>query len=264
MRLDIENAAFSYDGTRTIFKELALSLSSGEIMAVIGPNGGGKTTLLRCMMGMLRFSEGRCLINGIDVRSMKATDFWKLVSYVPQQRSAQNTFTVFESILLGRGVGLGMFAKPGTADIEAAGRVMKELGLSSFANRDCGTLSGGEFQLVLIARAIVSEPELLILDEPESGLDFKNQLLVLETVRSLAERGIACIFNTHYPEHALQYADRALLLGGERPLSGSAAEVLTEENIEAAFGVKVLISEQTASDRRIKTVIPLYITGERK
>lgn len=260
MKLEIKDAAFSYNPERTIFDGLSLELNRGEVMAVLGPNGSGKTTFLRCMMGMLHFTKGGCSLNGEETRTMPAREFWRLVSYVPQQRSAQqNAYTVMESILLGRSGGMRLFARPGAADVEAAERVMEELKISHLKGRECRTLSGGEFQMTLIARALVSDPQLLILDEPESGLDFKNQLIVLSTIETLSKRGIACIFNTHYPEHAVNNADFALMMGREVPAFGRAKDVVNEENIEASFGVKVAVMEQETEGKRLTSVIPLAV-----
>ncbi|MBO4289752.1 MAG: ABC transporter ATP-binding protein [Lachnospiraceae bacterium] len=260
MKLEVKDAAFSYDEERTIFSGLDLELDKGQVMAVLGPNGSGKTTFLRCVMGMLYFTQGSCRLNGQETRTMPAREFWRLVSYVPQQRSAQqNAYTVLESIPLGRSGGMKMFARPGAADVEAAERVMEELKISHLQNRECRTLSGGEFQMALIGRALVSEPQLLILDEPESGLDFKNQLIVLNTIETLSKRGIACIFNTHYPEHAVNNADLALMMGREVPVFGRAKDVVNEENIEASFGVKVAVTEREREGRKLTSVIPLVV-----
>ena len=260
MKLEIRDAAFAYIADHPVFSCLDLELGDGEVMAVLGPNGSGKTTLLRCMMDMLHFTKGSCLLNGADVRAMPAREFWQRVSYVPQQRSAQqNAYTVMESILLGRSGGMRLFARPGAADIEAAERVMEELKIEGLKNRECRTLSGGEFQMTLIARALVSDPQLLILDEPESGLDFKNQLIVLDTIRKLSERGIACVFNTHYQEHAVNNADFALMMGQTVPVFGRAKDVVNEENIETSFGVKVAILQRETEGKHLTSVIPLTV-----
>ena len=260
MKLEIRDAAFSYVKERTIFSGLDLDLEDGRVMAVLGPNGSGKTTFLRCVMGMLYFTQGSCRLNGQETRTMPAREFWKLVSYVPQQRSAQqNAYTVLESVLLGRSGGMRMFARPGAADVKAAERVMEELKISHLKNRECRTLSGGEFQMTLIARALVSDPQLLMLDEPESGLDFKNQLIVLDTIESLSKRGIACIFNTHYPEHAVNNAGFALMMGRPVPVFGRAKDVVNEENIETSFGVKVAVTERETDGKKLTSVIPLAV-----
>ena len=117
--------------------------------------------------------------------------------------------------------------------------------------------------MILIAKALVSNPKLLILDEPESGLDFRNQLIVLNTLDRLKEKGISCIFNTHYPKHALQKADVSLILGGEKPIFGKTGEVVNEKNIENVFGVRAVINEMVVDGETIKNIVPLYVTGKK-
>ncbi len=260
MKLKVEHASFAYPNGRSIFKDLDLELDTGEIMAVLGPNGAGKTTLLRCIMGMLKWTRGRAYLDGDDTSQMSARSFWSRVSYVPQQRNAASPYTALESVLIGRSGEMGFFSSPSAQDREAAERVMEELGILKFRDRLCDTLSGGELQMVLIARAVVSEPRLLIMDEPESGLDFRNQLIVLDAMESLSRRGISCIFNTHYPKHALQRADRSLLLGDGEHYFGKTDDIVTEETVERIFGVKALIHEIQVGDEKIRNLIPLYVS----
>ena len=277
MILEVKNASFTYDKKlsgkgenngekdqgKYIFQNLDLEVKKGEILAILGPNGSGKTTFLRCLMGMLKWTSGKSYIDGKDTSSMSSREFWSKVSYVPQQRMANTSFTAFENILLGRSGQIAFFGTPKKEDREASEKIMEELGITKFRNRSCNSLSGGEFQMVLIAKALVSGPELLILDEPESGLDFRNQLIVLNTMDRLKEKGISCIFNTHYPKHALQKADCSLILGGEKPIFGKTAEVVNEKNIEEVFGVRAVINEMQVDGETIKNIIPLYVTGKR-
>lgn len=266
MKIQTENASFSYEnrkGGRTIFDKVNMSLDSGQIMAILGPNGSGKTTFLRCLMGMLKWTGGRSLFDGRDTNTMSPKEFWEKVSYVPQQRMATSGYSAFENVLLGRSGQVSFFGTPGKADIEAAEGIMEELGIIEYRDRTCSSLSGGEFQMVLIAKALVSAPKLLILDEPESGLDFRNQLIVLNTLDRLKEKGISCIFNTHYPKHALQKADVSLILGGEMPIFGKTGEVVDEKNIESVFGVRAVINEMVVDGETIKNIVPLYVTGRK-
>ena len=266
MRLRTEKASFAYPGKtgeekKFLFKDVNIDLESGGIMAILGPNGSGKTTFLRCLMGMLKWSSGKSYFDDRDTNSLSSKEFWSKVSYVPQQRMATSSFTAFESVLLGRSGQVNFFGTPKKADMEASEQIMEELGIIGLKDRYCNTLSGGEFQMVLIAKALVSKPELLILDEPESGLDFRNQLVVLNTMDSLKSKGISCIFNTHYPKHALQKADCSLILGGKQPYFGKTAEIVNEETIEDVFGVKAVINEMKVNGEVIKNIVPLYISS---
>ena len=268
MRLRTENASFAYPGKmgsekKYIFRDVDVELEGGGIMAILGPNGSGKTTFLRCLMGMLKWTSGRSLFDERDTNTLSTKEFWSKVSYVPQQRMATSSFTAFETVLLGRSGQIGFLSTPKKNDIEAAEKIMEELGIIAYRNRECNTLSGGEFQMVLIAKALVSSPELLILDEPESGLDFRNQLIVLNAMDKLKEKGISCIFNTHYPKHALQKADCSLILGGKKPYFGKTDETVNEQTIEAVFGVRAVINEMQVDGETIKNIVPLYVTEKK-
>lgn len=258
--LRVENGRFAYRGGPEVLQGISFDLYPGEILAVLGPNGAGKTTMLRCMMDMLRWTSGRSLLDGEDIRSMPARKLWSRMAYVPQAKSAASSYTVFQTVLLGRSSRIGAFSSPSAADMAAAEKVMKMLGIMDLADKPCYAVSGGELQMVLIARAMASEPEILILDEPESNLDFKNQLIVLDTISSLAADGVACVFNTHYPAHALQRADKSLILSkGGDSIFGRTSEVVTEENIRRAFGVNAVIGEIETPENILRNVMPLSI-----
>ena len=259
--LTLQNASFSYDKhydpTRAILHNLSLTVSSGEILAVLGPNGSGKTTLLKCMLNLLKLKEGECLLNGKPVQTLPVREFFGKVSYVPQTRSIPTSYSVLETVLLGLSGKTGVFKAPGEKDILEAEECLTRLKIGHLKDKRCNELSGGELQMVFIARALISKPEILVLDEPESGLDFKNQLIVLETLADLKKEGMACVFNTHYPEHALRFADKALLLYEGRSLFGTTEEVITEKNVREAFGVEAHIGTYEIDGTQIKTVIPI-------
>lgn len=259
MKLEINDLEFAYKTNKPLFSGLEFNATSGQILAILGPNGSGKTTLLRLIMGMLKVDKGQILLDGEDVYKISPTSFWKLIGYVPQQRMAQSSFTALESVLLGRSGQKGIFSTPDKADFEIARANMSELGILHLENQPCDTLSGGEFQLVLIARALCSNPKLLILDEPESGLDFKNQLVVLDTLERLKAKGIGCIFNTHYPNHALKIADNSLILDGKSGIFGVTKEILNEKVIEQTFGVSVAINRIETEGGFVENITPIKI-----
>ena len=214
MKLEIQNGRFSYPRSdRIVLDDISLSLDGGDILAILGPNGAGKTTLLRCMTGLLKWQSGQTLLDGRPLGSIPQRMLWQKVSYVPQAKQALTAYTVEEMVLLGRASTVGTFSMPGKADREIVDRCIGKTNLEPLRNRRCTELSGGEFQMVLIARSLASQPEMLILDEPESNLDFQNQLRVLDMISELSAEGITCVFNTHYPAHALRRATKALMLG---------------------------------------------------
>lgn len=258
MRLSVENGSFGYKKDKTILKNINFSVDSGELLAILGPNGAGKTTLLRAIMGFLKWNEGKSTLDGVDISKIPPNKLWSKVSYVPQAKSAATSYTVEDMILLGRGSNLGFFSQPTEADKKAVNKIIDELNIGFLRGKTCNALSGGELQMVLIAKALASNPEVLILDEPESNLDFKNQLMVLDTISRLVSEGKTCIFNTHYPAHALQRATKSLILDkNQNVLFGDTPAVVTEANIENAFGVKAVIGEVETRQNILKDVIPL-------
>ena len=264
MMLSVENGCYKYPKSeRQILKDICFELDEGQLLAILGPNGAGKTTLLRCVMGLLKWEKGVSRLEGRDIRRIPNRELWQTVAYVPQAKAAAAIYTTEEMILLGRSSRFGLLAQPKEEDMAVVRRVMERLHIEHLAGRKCSEVSGGELQMVLIAKALAAEPRVLVLDEPESNLDFRNQLLILDAISSLTAEGMTCVFNTHYPAHALQRADRALLLsrdGGFR--FGPTAEVVTEAHIEEAFGVKAVIGEIETPERVLRDVIPLSLSSE--
>lgn len=235
----IEHGCFRYKHGAWILEDLSFSLEGGKVMSILGPNGIGKTTLLKCMIGILKWNSGHTVIDGKVWENPLAS---KQIGYVPQAHPVAFSYSVEELVIMGRANSLPMFAVPAKSDWERAYQAMEEVGICDIAGRSCGQLSGGQLQLAFIARALAGDPKILILDEPESHLDFKNQFLILNLIQKLvAERGISCILNTHYPEHALRIADKTLLLGRGRHLFGDTGQIISQENMNAFFDIQAKI-----------------------
>ena len=263
VKLTVENASFGYKPDAPVIRDLNLTAESGTLAAVLGPNGAGKTTLLRCLMGFLKWKEGRTLLDGVDIRQIPERKLRSRISYVPQAKGAALSLPAEDMILLGRTGKMGLFASPGEDDRRTVRRIAEDMGIERLLPKRCTEMSGGELQMVLIARALAAEPELLILDEPESNLDFRNQLIVLETLTRLSREGMAVIFNTHYPDHALTRASKSLLLfRGGSSVFGDTAEVVTEDNIGRAFGVEAVIREFETPGSMIRSILPLRLARE--
>jgi len=263
----VQNGSFSYKKRgrpgKEVLRDVTFSAGSGELVAILGPNGAGKTTLLRCMMGFLPWQGGGSFLDGDNIRRLPVRHLWRRMAYVPQARGLASGSTVFEMVLLGRSSRFSLLSQPGRADKEAASKALADLGISHLADRLCSQLSGGELQMVLIARALAAEPELLILDEPESNLDFKNQLIILDTLSRLTAGGLCCIFNTHYPAHALQRAHKAFLLGRDGNWTfGETQAVITEQNLADAFGVATIIGEIETPHHIVRDVLPLEVIDD--
>ena len=264
MSIEICAGSFAYPKGKNVLSDVSLYAGSGEVAAILGPNGAGKTTLLKCMLGFLPWDRGMTRIDGEDIRHIKGKALWQRVAYVPQAK--ENTFSLKteDMVLLGRSPYLGDFSVPGKEDRRIAEEAMEMAGITHLAGKSCSRISGGELQLVLIARALAAEPEILVLDEPESGLDFRNQIAVLDLVRRLAtERKLTVIMNTHYPDHALRISDQTLILMGNGiHLYGRTKQILTKEHMRAAFGVEIAVHEETIGGRAYASVIPLEILGQ--
>lgn len=261
MMLEVKEGSFGYSRNKLILNHINLQLSSGQVLAVLGPNGVGKTTMLKCIMNIQPWISGESLLDGKPIKVMPIRELWRRIAYVPQAKHSAFSYTAEEMILMGRSSHIGMFAQPGKKDEAMVGEVMETVGIRHLSGKLCNQMSGGELQMVLIARALIAKPRILVLDEPESNLDFKNQLVVLETIRDLAKReGIACLFNTHYPAHALKISTHALLMNrAGKSLFGATQTIVTEQNLQNAFDVDVRIHEVTVGDERHQAVVPLEI-----
>lgn len=262
MIFELSNASFSFSGNGEngfVFDDVSFSCESGQIVGILGCNGVGKTTLLKCITNLLPLSKGVAKLNDEDVKRIPSRVLWQRVSYVPQIREFVSSCSVEEMILLGRTPLINCLSVPKDEDYKAVDEVIELLGLEKIRLRSCREISGGELQLALIARALVSNPEVLILDEPESNLDFYNQLLVLEKIVFLAkERGLVCIFNTHYPEHALRFANKSLILGKDCSwVFGKSQDVVSCENIEKYFNVKTFIGNVNYESRDYSYIVPI-------
>lgn len=260
MKFEVRNGCFGYK-TKEILHNINFNVSDGEIMSVLGSNGVGKTTLLKCMMGLLKWNKGASYLDDKAVSQIKSRDFWQKIAYVPQAKGAAFGYSAIDMVTLGRSAHLGTFSQPKVEDRAAAEQAMEDMKIMYLRDKLCTEMSGGELQMVLIARALTISPSMLVLDEPESNLDFKNQLIILETIKELSQkRGISAIVNTHYPEHALKISDKALILNRDGTnIFGTAEDIISEENMRRSFSVQVHINSFSHNGSRYQSVVPLYL-----
>lgn len=209
-----------------LFRGLDLTVHPGEVISVLGPNARGKTTLLTCLAGLRTPREGRVQATGT-------------LGFVPQSHATDHPFTVLEMVLMGRASRVRAWSVPDAEDEAAAWAALHRVGMAERAAQQYTDLSGGQRQLVLMARALVCQPSVLILDEPTSALDLRNQRRVLLVLRSLAEEGMGVLFTTHDPTHALHLSHRTLRMEDELTL-GPTAQLLTEESLTGMYQVPVL------------------------
>ena len=251
VKLECRGVSFSY-GQRQILRDVSFDLNQGEFLSVLGPNGVGKSTLFRCILGRLRDFSGEILSEGTDVRSLSRREAAQRIAYIPQIHQPTFEFSVLDTVLMGTTRQLSSpFSQPRKAQTDAAMAALERLGIAALAERSFAQLSGGEQQMVLVARALSQQSDVLIMDEPTSALDYGNQLRILELVRELAQEGYAVLLSTHNPQHALTYATRILALSQGRVAAlGAPDEALTPQLVKTLYGVDAVF-EQTANGRVI-------------
>lgn len=236
----------AYKPGHWVFNGYSADIKQASIFALLGPNGAGKTTLLKILLGALKPTAGSLSIQG-------------RTAFVPQLFQVTFDYSVLDMVLMGRARQVGLFSQPTAEDEEAAMGSLERFGMADFARHPFHELSGGERQLVIFARAMVSEAEILILDEPTSALDLRNQIKVLDWITRLShEHELTVLFTTHHPHHALAVADDALLmLGGTRYAHGLASDVLNEENLHALYGVDLKLLAFEHKGEPHQTLVPV-------
>ncbi|WP_427868604.1 ABC transporter ATP-binding protein [Leucobacter luti] len=240
--LEAAGIGHRFGGSDWLFRDIDISVREGEIVAVIGPNARGKTTLLSCLVGVRAPREG-------TVTRPRG------VGYVPQAAAAEHPFTAHEIVVMGRARRVRAWASPSRADRAAAGEALERVGVGKLSERAFRELSGGQRQLVLMARALVSAPGLIVLDEPTSALDLKNQRRVLSVIRDLSEEGIGVLFTTHDPTHALHVSRRTLLMDREIEI-GKTADLLAADTLSRVFQTPVVTTQVEFGSGRRTVVAP--------
>lgn len=260
MKLTVKNGNFAYE-RHSILKDINFSIDGNTIMTILGPNGVGKTTLLKCVMGFLKWRKGETCIDDKVMTSATIKEFWQRTSYVPQAKQSVYSYRVIDAVIMGLNAKQNFFAMPSQDDYDKAYNILKVLGVEKLASKTCNELSGGELQMVMMARALVSEPELMILDEPESALDMKNQLQVINTIERVAnEFNTSCLINTHFPNHALKISNITLMMGYEnKKIIGNTMDIVTEENIKEYFDVCTRVVPVLVDSKKYRTIFPYQI-----
>lgn len=263
MILEVKNGCFSY-GKGDVLNHISFELEEEKIMTILGPNGVGKTTLLKCLMGFLPWKSGKTKICGKALNHINEKELWKQISYVPQAKRSSFSYGVLEMVVMGLDKENCFFYTPKKEQFERAYDMLEELGVGMLAGRDCNELSGGELQMVMLARAMVSRPKLLILDEPESNLDMKNQLRVLDAIEyTNREKKTACVINTHFPNHALRLSDKTLMLGNDHhQIFGDTKDIITERNVEKFFHTRAKIIDFSADGKTYQMLAPYQISAQ--
>ncbi len=247
MKVKIKELTFSY--TNFTLRVRDLNFESSKITSIVGPNGAGKSTLLKCIGMVNPVQKGSIFINGEDISEMKVSKRAQIIGYVPQEQISIFNFSILDFVLMGRAPHLTIFSKPSKKDIELAKEALKFVGINDYKGRGILEISSGERRLVIIARTIVQEPEILLMDEPTSFLDPKHEVEIMELVKELSERmGKTVIVTLHNLDLAVKYSDYLVFMkNGEIVGKGKTQEILSEEILEKVYDIKMRIVDFNGS-----------------
>ena len=262
--IEVQNVGFSYTGHR-VLENVSLQVNKQEVFCLLGPNGCGKTTLLDCILGLLKPQEGSIRIQDRDIRNLHPASIAQVVAYVPQNHQKTFPYRVLDIVLMGRAAYTGLFSSPSSRDQAIAEEALDMVGLLRLKSRPYTQLSGGESQLLMIARALAQQTPVLVMDEPTAHLDFRNELTVLETIVKLVQNtGVTVVLATHYPNHAFYFENNGIkttvaIMNQNSDLKmGVPGRVLTEENLRTVYNIDArIVSCCLDDDQHLKQVIPL-------
>lgn len=258
MSVVVKELSFSY-GSHQVLHDISFCVEDGEFLSILGCNGVGKSTLFRCVLGLLNNYSGQVLINNVDTKKLPPAKMAKLAAYIPQNCSPTFNYSVEDVVLMGTTSGLSALRSPGKKELERVEWALDKIGISHLRKRCFHHISGGERQLAVIARALVQDAKLLMLDEPTSSLDFGNQMLVQEQARALADEGYTIIQTTHNPEQSYMFSDKVLAIKDGRVLChGTPQEIMTKNVISQLYGLEVEIS--SLYDDKVRICMPESIS----
>ncbi|AFV10404.1 ABC transporter, ATP binding protein [Thermacetogenium phaeum DSM 12270] len=252
--LEVRNINYRY-GRNEVLHNVSFKVEQGEFVCVLGPNGSGKTTLLKNILGLLTPDTGTVLIEGEDVRKMPPSKLAKIIGYIPQAHTPPFPFRVFDVVLMGRAPYLTSLSVPSDEDERIAYESLEELNITRLKDKPYTEISGGERQLVLIARALAQKPKILVMDEPAASLDFGNQSLFLEYMRTICDKGMSILMVTHDPHHALFCADKVVMLKNGRIVKmGPPQTTIEGDTMREIYRTDVRVARIKLSEKRTITV----------
>ena len=242
--LNVKQLFFNY-GRGDVVNNVSLSLKKGTIMSLLGPNGCGKTTLVKMILGLLKPRSGKIFASGKDMTRVSHRERARYFSYVPQLHHANVSFSVMDMVLMGRTAYEGCFRRYSNDDRAAAEKALLQMRLTDLADRSFAELSSGQRQMVLIARTLAQQAPVCVMDEPENGLDYGNQVKLFRLLRELSSTGISFVLTTHHPEHALWTGGEVVMMNqnGSVLTAGKAGQCITQENLMSLYDADVVVTK---------------------
>lgn len=263
MSLLVQGLSFNYTKRPSILNDVSLSVANGDALCLLGPNGTGKTTLLRCILGILKIKQGMICIGGRNVSGMTTKELARQVAYVPQVTSTVFTYQVLDMVIMGRNPHLGVMSTPSSRDEEIAREALHKTGIPHLEKCLFSEISGGERQLVLIARALAQQANFLVLDEPTASLDFGNQTRVLKIISDLARQGYSIFMTSHFPNQAFLVCNKVAVMKGGRILAcGSPDEIITDSCLSDLYSSSIKVVTARIPDkppREVKVCVPMLV-----
>lgn len=240
--IKVKNLSFSYEPNKKTIDDINFSFNKGELVALLGPNGSGKTTILKCLNGLLKPYFGEIYIEDSNIRHLKNREIAKLISVVPQEHASVFSYSVLDIVSMGVTPYLSLGKMPNKKDYQKAFEMLKFFNIGKLSEKNFNQLSGGEKQLVLIARALMQDTDYLVMDEPTSHLDFKNQYLLMKEMKKLSEEGKGVITALHDPNLALRFCDKIIMVkNGKIISSGEKGKVMSAKNLQTLYEVDISV-----------------------
>lgn len=256
--LEIKKLSCGYGGLN-VLEDITFTIKPGEVVCILGPNGSGKSTLIKTIVGLLKPHSGNIFLNNRTIENWSWRERAKVISYIPQVFNSTFQYKSIDIVLMGRTSHLNLISSPNKQDRRIAEKAMETLNILDLKDKIYSQLSGGERQMVKIAQALAQESKIIIMDEPTNNLDFGNQIAILKYIKKCSDKGITIIMATHFPEHALIYGDKAILVNNKKIIEiDKPIDNLKESHLEELYNVDLKLAKLDLGNKKIKTCLPLF------